>query len=194
MAPDVVSQTPGAPSEKHQSPQYGGALAGIAKRHEEIRAESHLTLFIPSYEGHMKVRYRLLPEVDMDKLGRRIEEAQRGEGVAAALDVEADILVQMCDRIFVRDPEADEYQVLEDEKGPVRFESHLAAILSQAGVQFSDEQRAREIVQDLFSPRQDPSNPSSPRSHPQAMELHTNAILAWHRGQKESIDRRLLGE
>lgn len=188
---EVAPETADTPTD---ATQYGGALAGIAKRQEEIRSQSHLTLVVPGYEGSMRVRYRLLPEAEMDSLGRRIEDAQRGEGLGAALDLEADILIRMCDRILVRNPDTDTEQELADDKGPVRFEGRLADILSQAGVKFTNDRLARAVVLDLFCPREDPTDPTSLRTQPQAMELHTDAILKWHRGEKENIARRLLGE
>ncbi len=179
-----------------EAPRYGGALAGIAKRHEEIRGEKTLSLQVPGYEGKMQVRYRLLPEAEMDRLADRIDENTRGAtGMSVSLETEADMLVAMCDRIEVRDPadESAKWQVLEDEAGPVRFEGRFATILPQAGAKVGGA-RAKEIVLDFFSPREDPENPTSPRTQPQAIEAHTNALVLWHRGQKESISRRLLGE
>jgi hypothetical protein len=183
------SDTPETPA----TAPYTGSLARIAKRHEEIRADSTLTLFVPGYEGMMKVRYRLLPEVDMDRLGQRIEEVKRGEGVAGAWKVEADSLVAMCDQILVREEDSDGYEVLSDENGPIRFEGRFAQVLQKVGVTVNGA-KATEIVLDFFSPRADPANPASPRLYPNAMERHTNAIFAWNRGEKEKIDRTLLGE
>jgi hypothetical protein len=183
----------GPEHEQATTPTFAGGLAEVAKRHEEIRSDKTLTLFVPGYEGLMKIQYRLLPEAEMDRLGRRIEEIKRGEGVAGAWKVEADSLVAMCDRIYVREGESDSYQVLEDGSGPIRFEGRFAQALEKAGVKVSGA-KATEIVLDFFSPREDPANPASPRLLPNAMERHTNAIFAWNRGEKEKIDRTLLGE
>jgi len=194
--PGLMGETKETQEERADQPRYGGALAGIAKRHEEIRSEKTLELQVPGYEGKMKVGYRLLPEAEMDRLADRIDENTRGaSGMTANLEVEADMLVAMCDRIYVREPEQENpaWQVLEDETGPVRFEARFAAILRQAGATVGDT-RAKETVLDFFSPREDPTNPTSPRTQPQAIEAHTNALVLWHRGQKESISRRLLGE
>lgn len=192
-----MSTEPTAPqaatSEGEEKPLYGGALAQIAKRHEEIRADKYLDLFVPGYENLMKVRYRLLPEAEMDRLGRRIEEVKANEGVAGVWKVEAGSIVATCDRILVREAESDEYQVLEDENGPIKFEGRFAKLLESLGVKVSGA-KATEIVLDFFSPREDPDNPSSPRQLPRAMERHTNAIFAWSRGEKEKISRDLLGE
>jgi len=175
--------------------QYGGALAGIAERHEKIRAEKHLDLQVPGYEGLIKLRYRLLPEKEMDRQAQRIEDAQRSgdRGSAASMEIDAQLLVAMCAQIYVRDPEVDDWVVLEDKDGPVRLESRFAQYLRQAGVKVNDV-RARDVALDFFSPREDQDNPQSARVHPQAMEAHTNAIVLWHRGEKKSISRRLLGE
>jgi hypothetical protein len=189
---DAPENKPAEPSSP--PPAYTGAMAGIAKRHEEIRSESDLKLVVPGFEGRMKIQYRLLPEPEMDRLAQRIEDTARGQtGVTASLEVDAGMLVDMCDRIWIREPGAEDYQVLEDETGPVRFERRFAAIMKKAGAEI-DDRRAKEVVLDFFSPRKNPDDPTSPRHQPQAMETHTNAILLWHRGEKESISRRLLGE
>jgi hypothetical protein len=170
---------------------YSGALAEVAERHEEIRNEKSLELFVPGYENLIKVRYRLLPEVEMDRLGKRIEGVKASEGVSGAWKIEADSLANMCDCILLRVGE--DYTVLDDGTGPVRFERRFAKILEKVGVKV-DGEKATEIVVGFFSPRSDPDNPTSPRLHPNAMERHTNAILAWHRGEREKISRELLGE
>lgn len=188
-----MGETPSTPKPTDSSSRYGGALAAVAKRHEEIRADKTKCLMVPGYEGIMKVQYRLLPEVEMDRLGKRIEEVKRSEGVKGAWKVEADTLVQMCDRILMREPGQDEWTVLEDDNGPIRYEGRLAAVLGQAGVKVEGA-RATDIVLDFFSPREDPGNPSSARVYPNAMERHTNAIFQWNRGESEKIDRELLGE
>jgi hypothetical protein len=175
------------------APAFSGSLAEIAKRHEEIRAEKHLDLFVPGYEGLLKVRYRLLPEEDLDRLGKRIEEVKRGEGIAGAWKIEADSLVAMCDRIYFRKAGTDEYEVLKDDKGPIRFERRFAKAMEDAGIKVNDGGIATEIVLDFFSPRADRDNPSSPRLMPNAMERHTDAIIRWSRGETERIDRELLG-
>lgn len=183
--------SPGAPTA--EKALYRGTLAKIAQRHEEIRRDGTLDLFVPGYEGLMKIRYRLLPEPEMDRLGRKIEEVKRGEGVAGIWKIEANTLARMCDRILLREDESEAYQVMEDGNGPIRFEGRFAKALEQAGVRVNGAQ-ATEIVLDFFSPKVEPDNPSSPRKHPNAMERHTDAIFQWNRGEEEKISRDLLGE
>lgn len=182
--------------EESAEPRYGGALAGIARRHEKIRSEKHLDLQVPGFEGRIKVRYRLRPEAEMERLARKIEDVQRGEdsGPLALLYANADVLVALCDRIFVRDPDGDgDWESLEDKDGPVRFEARFAAIMAETGLKI-DDRRAREVVLDFFSPLEDPDNPASPRQQPGATESHVSAITSWQDGEKERIPARLLGE
>lgn len=192
MAEAKESEAIESPGEQGMpdTPPHGSTLAAIAKRHEEIRADKDLKLFIPGYEGLMQVQYRLLPEAEMDRLGKRIEEVKRGEGVAGAWKVEADSLVATCDRILLR--EGDDYIPFEDENGPIRFGVAFQKALASVGIKV-DGATATEIVLNFFSPRTDPSSPTSPRHYPNAMERHTNAIFAWNRGEKEKIPRDLLG-
>lgn len=187
--------TQGAGEPSTPEAPFGSALAGIAKQHEKIRQEKDIDLQVTGYEGRMKVRYRLLPEAEMDRLASRIEQSTRGQsGMSVALETEAQMLVDMCDRILIRDPETgDDWQVLEDPTGPVRFEKRFAAILRQAGVKVNDA-RAREVALDFFSPRENHDDPMSPRTQPQAIEAHTNALVLWHRGERDRIGKQLLGE
>lgn len=173
--------------------EAAGLLAGIAKRNRELRAENNLTLQVPGYDDLMRVRYKLLPEAEMDRLLQRNERIKDSEGIAGEWRIEAQILVTLCDCIYVRPSTDDEYQTLEDADGPIRFERRFADAMQSAGIKLSGE-RATEIVLDFFSPREDPTAPGSPRQFPSAMATHVAAISAWNRGEKESISRRLLGE
>lgn len=167
-----------------------GVFAEIAKRHEEIRADKSLELWIPGYEGMIKVRYRLLHDEEMDKLVQRAGEVKPTEGIAGDRKISADTLVRMCDRILYRDDEND--RELKDEKGPIRFERRFADFMQGLGIQVGGE-KATEIVENFFSPRTDPDDPTSVRSYPNAMGRHFTAILQWYQGERDKIDRELLG-
>jgi hypothetical protein len=182
-------ESPVIPPTAGASDRPGGAIEAIRRRHDELRSKKHLTLQIPGYQGCAQVRYQLLPGSEMDRLGKRIEDAQRDDNFDAKLELEADVLVALCDQIFLRSDTASEWELQEDNKGPMRFEHRLAEELG-----WSELTRAREIVLEIFSPRTDSDNTSSPRSHPNAMEVHTDAIMAWHRGEEDAVSRRLLGE
>lgn len=168
-----------------------GALAKIGEQHKKLRDQKTLDLQIPGYEGLMKVRYRLLPEAEMDRLSKRLE-AVKDEGVIGSWEAEADTIVALCDRIYLRENTDDEWQVLQDDNGPIRFGASFAQALEAVGIQVGSG-RARESVIDFFSPRADPSDPTSARQFPNAMERHTNAIILWNRNQTELIARDLLG-
>jgi hypothetical protein len=177
------------PAETEAKAPAGGAIDAIRRRHEELRGNKNITLQIPGYQNCAQVRYQLLAGSEMDRLGKRIADAQRGDNFDTKLELEADVLVALCDRIYMRLDTDSKWEVQEDTKGPLRFEHRLAEKLG-----WSDLGRAREVVLEIFSPRTDPSNPSSPRSHPNAMEVHTDAIMAWHRGEEDAVSPRLLGE
>jgi hypothetical protein len=168
-----------------------GALAKIGEQHKKLRDQKTLDLQVPGYEGLMKVRYRLLPEAEMDRLSKRLE-AVKDEGVSGSWEAEADTIVALCDRIYLRESTDDEWQVFQDDNGPIRFGSSFAQAVEGAGIKVGSG-RARESVIDFFSPRADPDDPTSPRQFPNAMERHTNAIILWNRNQTELIARDLLG-
>lgn len=183
----------GATGEAPNAPvnALSGALAKIGEQHKKLREQKTLDLNVPGYEGLIKVEYRLLPEAEMDRLGKRLE-AVKDEGVAGSWEAEADTLVALCNRIHIRENTDEPWQVLEDENGPIRFGASFAKSMEGAGIKVSSA-RARETVVDFFSPREDPSDSSSPRQFPNAMERHTNAIILWNRNQTELIARDLLG-
>lgn len=183
------SQVLDTPSSNGHTDDPGSTIEAIRRRHEELRSKKHLTLQIPGYQGCAQVRYQLLPGSEMDRLGKRIEDAQRNDNFDARLELEADVLVALCDRIYLRPDTESEWECQEDTKGPMRFDNRLAAKFG-----WTELTRAREIVLEVFCPRTDPSNSSSPRSHPNAMEVHTDAIMAWHRGEEDAVSRKLLGE
>jgi hypothetical protein len=184
--------SPKAEIEKEQFDGIGNALDGIEERFQEILEQKTLSLFVPGWEGKIRARYQLLPEVQMDRLAKRRRDSKT-EGIAAEWEVEAQFLVDLCAAVEVRPPESSKYVVLEDQHGPVRFEGRLAAILATKGIKLRPD-RAVETTIDFFCPRSRPDDPSSPRLMPNAMDKHVTAILQWHRGERDKIDRTLLGE
>lgn len=185
----MTESQPGPSAPVAKSPN--SALAAIAKRHEKLRQQKTLDLKVPGYEDLMEIRYRLLPEAEMDRLAKRLEEV-KDAGIVGSWEAEADTLVALCDRILVRESAEDSLQTLEDDNGPIKFGASFAKAMSEGGVNVSDG-RARESVLDFFSPRSDPSDKASARLFPNAMERHVNAILAWNRNQRDLIARDLLG-
>jgi hypothetical protein len=180
------------PQDKAQFDPLAGGLSAIARRYEELEKQNTLTLFIPGYEGLMQVRYHLLPPAQMDRIADQRRDI-KGTGISGEWELEAQTLVDLCDVVLLRDPETDEYIELRDDNGPIRFESRFAEVLGRTGVKVNGA-RNREIVLDFFSPKTKPDDPSSPRRFPTAMDRHVTAIFAWYRGERDKIDRTLLGE
>lgn len=187
--PDAA-ETPPVPVSAPVNP-LSGALAKIAAKHNELRKKTTLELLVPGYDGLMRVVYRLLAETEMDRLGKRLE-AVKDQGVAGSWEAEADTIVALCHQIQMRESTDDDWEVLQDDNGPIRFGASFAKALGDVGVKVSDT-RARETVIDFFSPREDPDDPTSPRQAPNAMERHTDAIILWNRNQTDRIARDLLG-
>lgn len=163
---------------------YGSALAAIRKRREEIIKEGgHLDLLVPGYQGNLKVRYRDLSDPEHDELAKRFERARNRDDTAGERESGADILIKHCERIYVREPGAEKFEVLEESGDPFRFDKRLAPLLGL------ESETAREVVLDVFSPSEGPR-----RRHPDAIAPHIEAIFAWRQGREEEIDKRLLGE
>lgn len=178
--------------EKADFDPIGNALDGIEEHYEEILSQSTLALFIPGWEDKIRARYQLLPEAQMDRLAKRRRD-NKPEGIAGEWEVEAQTLVDLCQVIEIRPPGSSDYIALEDKDGPVRYERRLAEILARKGVKLSTK-RAVETVIDFFCPREKRDDPTSPRLMPNAMDRHVSAILLWYRGERDKIDRTLLGE
>lgn len=180
-----------AEQEKADFDPLGNALEGIEERYEEILNQKTLALFIPGWEDKIRAVYRLLPEAQMDQLAKRRRD-KKLDGIEGEWEIEAQTLVDLCQAIEVRLPDSTEYITLEDEHGPVRFERRLADILATKGIKLSTT-RAVETVIDFFCPRSKKDDPTSPRVMPNAMDRHVTAILQWYRGERDKIDRSLLG-
>lgn len=179
--------------DEGDAPELGGALKAIGRRHVDLRKQEVLKLKVPGYEDLMQIEYKLLPEAEMDKLEARVA-AVKDKGVVGEWETEADMLVSLCNRIQVREAADAPWQVLEDGNGPIRFGNAFAKVMEEAaGIRISPG-RARDAVIDFFSPRKDPSDPSSPRQFPNAMDRHITAIQAWNRGLTDRIAKDLLGE
>ena|SRR4249920_2725535 len=176
---DQIAETEDASTER-----YGGAIAAIRRRREDIiREGGHLNLLVPSYDGNLKIRYRDLSDAEHDELAKRFERAKSREDAKGQRESGADMLIKHCERIFVRDSSEDEFQVLEENGDPFRFDKRLAPLLGL------ESESAREVVLDLFSP-----SDGTRRRHPDAIAPHIEAIFSWRQGREEEIDRRLLGE
>ena len=174
---------------KVQAPS--GVFAQIARRNEEIRSDKSLDLWIPGYEGMIKVRYRLLGDAEMDELVERAGKVKPDGGVAADRRFLADGLVRMCDCIIVREGDTD--MTLKDDKGPVRFDRRFAALIEgRTGIQV-DGETATEIMENFFCPLTDADNPASPRAFPNAIARHNTAVISWYQGERDAIEAELLG-
>lgn len=183
----------GQTAETKVQSKPSGVFAEIARRNEEIRSDKSLDLWIPGYEGMIKVRYRLLGDTEMDELVERASKVKPGDdgGVAADRRFLADGLVRMCECIIVREDGTD--LTLEDDKGPVRFDRRFAALIEErTGIQV-DGETATEIMENFFCPLTEPDNPASPRAFPNAIARHNSAVISWYQGERDSIEAELLG-
>lgn len=165
-------------------PAFGSALAAIRNRREEIITKGgHLDLLVPDYEGNLKVRYRDLSDAEHDEMAKRFQKARRRDDTQGERESGADILIKHCERIFVREPDQEEFVELEEGGDPFRFDKRLGSLLGLPG------ETAREVVLDVFSP-----SDGRRRRNPDAIAPHIEAIFAWRQGRSEEIDRSLLGE
>lgn len=143
----------------------------LRQRREEKRADNRLDLIVPGYEGDLGVRYRPIPEGELQGFAQRL--TKETEGLAAARQM----IVASCDTILVR--EGDLEPLTDDDNQPIRFDERLGEFL---GI---DADRAVDIAAEVFSPG---------GAQPLAVMAHASALVNWMQGKDLEVDEDLLGE
>ncbi len=145
----------------------------IRARRDELAQEVTLDLLVPGYGGELGVRYRGIPDTEMEKF------ASHASKTKAGIRAGCDLIAKSCEAVLVRPVEDGELEVLEDEKGePIRFDERLAEYLGL------DSRSVRDTVIQTFAVG------GQTLAH---ME-HAVAIQNWMSGKLDEIDPGLLGE
>jgi hypothetical protein len=169
-----------------QQERLDSAVAAVRKRRDQIRAKGYKDLLVPNYEGNLKIRYQDLNDKQHDQLAERYRRASERDDAEGEREAIANILIAHCERIFVREPGEEEWLLLENEHGPLRFDRYLAEALGL------DAATAVEVVLEVFSPKKE--GDKERRCQPDAIAPHMEAIFAWRQGQEDRISSSLLGE
>lgn len=149
-------------------------LATLRKRREEAKADHHLDLDIPGYDGLMLARFRPFP---IEKTERKMAEFQRLSGKQPMLLKSAcDTLIDACEQIMLRKEEGGEpFAIDDDAMPPIGFDQRLAELL-----EFKADS-ARQVVLGLFATEQ-------------AVLAMNVEVSRWMQDVTRKTDEGLLGE
>lgn len=178
-------QTPGA-DDAPTTTKLGAALDGIRKQRSAMIGKDYLDLLVPGYEGNLKIRYRNLSDEEHDQLTKAVERANEKEDTAGERRATANVLVKHHDMIFVRESGDEEFILLEEGDGPIRFGREIVRVLGLSDTVDT----ATMAVIETFSPIDEKGR----RTQPDAMATHMQAIVAWRQGRMEDINKAVLGE
>jgi hypothetical protein len=163
------------------SPQGNGSgdaratlLATLREKREANKAEHHLDLDLPGYDGLMVARFRPFP---VEKTERKMAEFQKLQGKQPILlKVACDTLIDACEQVLLRKEEGAEPFPIDDEAmPPIGFDSRLSELL-----EFKADS-ARQVVLGIFPTEQS--------------ILAMNArVSQWMADVTSETDRGLLGE
>lgn len=94
--------------------EEAGEVQSVLDRVRARRNEGDdvLTIDIPSWDGGLRAKYRVLDKDDIDKMVRRIRARQSGQGKQSGLDADLDFLIKACIGIEAYDVENDETETL----------------------------------------------------------------------------------
>lgn len=81
-------------------------LDKVTKRRDE-RDDGHEVFDIPTWEGDLKAKYKVVERVDLEKMVQRIRKRQRSNGASSGVDADADFLIKACVEVIGYDAEAD---------------------------------------------------------------------------------------
>lgn len=159
------------PDQPEDQPDRAASLLGrIKARRDEQTANETLTLPVPTWDGELLARYRVLERKVLEKLNAA---AKRKQG--AAVNGDADFLIRACVGLFVVDDDGEQV-ALEDESGPIRFDSRLAAKLDVPA------ETARDVVMYAF------------KGNDLAVGSHAAKVAQWMTDTSQEVDGEVLGE
>ena len=176
----------GVAGKSSEQERLDSALAAVRERRDAIRGKGYIDLLVPGYKGDLKVRYQDLNDKQHDQLAERYRRASERDDAEGEREAIANILIAHCERIFVREPGAEDWLLLQNENGPIRFDRYLAEALGLGA------DKSVEVVLEVFSPQKE--GEKERRCQPDAIAPHMEAIFAWRQGQEDRINAALVGE
>ena len=148
-------------------------IARLRALREEAKADHHLDLDIPGYEGLLVARFKPY-SIAKSEAKANVLRKEMGKKRSVLLQASCDGLIDACDEVLIRKtPDADLQPV--DDVTPVRFDSRLAELL---GIQATT---AREVVVGLFPTEQ-------------SILAMNVAVSEWLQDVTRDVDEDLLGE
>lgn len=81
-------------------------LDRATKRRDE-RDDDHRIFDIPTWDGDLKAKYKVVDRPDLEKMIQRIRRRSRGNGASSGVDADADFLIKACVGVIACDVETD---------------------------------------------------------------------------------------
>lgn len=150
-------------------------LGRLKAQREERLADEHLDLPIPSWEGNLVGRYRVLRRDEMNRIwgGTRPGSRQPGQRNPNS---DRDFIAAACQAILARDEEGNLITLLEDSGVPMTYGEALAG---QLGI---DAQGAREVIGYVFGDNE------------LAISAHGLKIFEWMQDTSREVEGAIVGE
>lgn len=143
-----------------------------ARRDERLRDEV-LTLDIPSWDGELRAKYRVVDRVELEAMIRKLRKRSRaseGNGANQAEAADADFLIKACVGVVAVDGDTDQTVQVSD-----GFNVPLAEMLGLPT------ERARELVVYLF------------KGNGIAMAAHAMKVARWMQDTSKPVEDDLVG-
>lgn len=141
-------------------------LDKISARRDERLREEVLTLDIPSWDGELRAKYRVVDRVELEAMIRKIRQRSRQPGSGdQASDADADFLVKACVGVVAYDSDTDDTARVSD-----GYDKTLAEMLGLPT------ERARELVVYLF------------KGNGIALAAHAMKVAKWMQDTSKPVD------
>lgn len=148
----------------------GSTLARIKARRDERLSDESLRLEIPTWDGDLIARYKVLRRNKWEEIIKRSR-----KDVGADLD----FIAQACIGIIMRDPESGEHIELQEGGEPIRFDERLARMLDFTP---PDKSPVRAIVMYMF------------KGNDVSTAAHAATIARWMTNTSAEVADAVVGE
>jgi hypothetical protein len=164
-----------------EQPAENGAAASpvlevLRQRRAERSAERTFDLDVPGYGGLLVLRCGPITGQTLSRLRERLERSRSPE---RDLNLNADVLIAACRSVLARAKPEDELVELEDDDGPVRLDSRLAAMFEMPA------SSARQVVVGVYSLANVPEL---------AVATAASDYMEWASSAASEVEASMLGE
>lgn len=147
----------------------GSLLDRVRARRDERLADEHLDLPVPTWDGDLVARYRVVQGEVWERITKRLQSGKSDP------NTDADFLVAACSSVLLRDEDG-RLQPIEHEGREVGFDKGLASVLGL------EVERAREVVAFLVG------------DNPVALGLLSAKVVGWMQDTSAEVEGQIVGE